>query len=100
MWCVSQRDVGAHGMASGAGDVMRYAVLASVFSLACAWATVARLRSTLLDRARPAGVMTQGALMAFENEHGLATDGVAGPTVWKSLLTAAVNGKPSTFGCG
>ncbi len=56
---LGQRDVGAHGMATGAGDVMRYAVLATVFSLACAWATVARLRTTLLDRARPAGVMTQ-----------------------------------------
>jgi peptidoglycan hydrolase-like protein with peptidoglycan-binding domain len=44
------------------------------------------------------GVVTQGALMAFENEHGLATDGVAGPTVWKSLIAAAVSGHTSSFG--
>ncbi len=44
------------------------------------------------------GVMTKGALMAFQNEHGLATDGVAGPTVWRSLIQATIDGKPSTFG--
>ncbi len=45
-----------------------------------------------------AGVMTQGALMAFENDHGLTTDGVAGPSVWKALLGAAVHPTPSSFG--
>lgn len=45
-----------------------------------------------------AGVMTKGALMAFQNDHGLATDGVAGPTVWRSLIGAAIAGKASTFG--
>ena len=33
--------------------------------------------------------MTQGALMAFQNDHGLTTDGVAGPSVWKTLFAAA-----------
>jgi ABC-type transport system involved in multi-copper enzyme maturation permease subunit len=56
---LGQRDVGAHGMAASAGDVGRYILLASLASLACALATVARLNRTLLDRARPPGVMTE-----------------------------------------
>jgi hypothetical protein len=31
-------------------------------------------------------VVTQGAVMRFEDEHGLATDGVAGPQVWRALI--------------
>jgi hypothetical protein len=31
-------------------------------------------------------VVTEGAVMRFEDEHGLATDGVAGPQVWRALL--------------
>ncbi len=45
-----------------------------------------------------AGVMTQGALMAFQNDHGMTTDGIAGASVWKSLIQAAVAGKRSSFG--
>lgn len=33
-------------------------------------------------------VLTKGAVMAFESDHGLATDGVAGPEVWNALLAA------------
>ncbi|HWK18245.1 MAG TPA: L,D-transpeptidase family protein [Solirubrobacteraceae bacterium] len=44
------------------------------------------------------GVITRGALMAFQNEHGLTTDGVAGPAVWRSLMAAVVTGKRSSFG--
>jgi lipoprotein-anchoring transpeptidase ErfK/SrfK len=44
------------------------------------------------------GVMTRGALMAFENDHAITADGVAGPQVWKALIGAAVAGKHSTFG--
>ena len=44
------------------------------------------------------GAVTRGALMSFENDHGLTTDGVPGPAVWKSLINAAVSGKPSAFG--
>jgi ABC-type transport system involved in multi-copper enzyme maturation permease subunit len=46
-------------MAADANAVLRYALLAPLFSLACALATVRHLSRTLLDRARPAGVMTQ-----------------------------------------
>ncbi len=33
-------------------------------------------------------VVLRGAVMAFESEHGLALDGVAGTTVWRALLAA------------
>jgi peptidoglycan hydrolase-like protein with peptidoglycan-binding domain len=44
------------------------------------------------------GVMMQGALMAFENDHGLTADGQAGPLVWKSVIAAVLAGKHSSFG--
>jgi peptidoglycan hydrolase-like protein with peptidoglycan-binding domain len=43
-----------------------------------------------------AGVMTQGAIMSFENDQGMTTDGQAGPAVWKALMGAAVSGKGVT----
>jgi ABC-type transport system involved in multi-copper enzyme maturation permease subunit len=47
-------------MAGAAGVIGRYLLLAGALSLACALATVAQLRpATLLDRARPPGVMTE-----------------------------------------
>ena len=30
--------------------------------------------------------MTQGAVMAFEADHGLTTDGIPGPIVWHTLI--------------
>jgi len=59
MEVLGQGDVGSHGMSAGGGTVTRYAILAIVTSLICAVATIAQLRHTLLDRARPAGVMTE-----------------------------------------
>jgi peptidoglycan hydrolase-like protein with peptidoglycan-binding domain len=44
------------------------------------------------------GIVTRGALMAFENDNNMTPDGVAGPAVWKALITSAVNGKGSTSG--
>jgi len=44
------------------------------------------------------GEMTKGAVMAFENDHGMTTDGVAGAEVWKALIGAAVAGRGSSFG--
>lgn len=38
--------------------------------------------------------MTQGAVMSFEHDHGLSVDGIAGPLVWHSLISAAMNGDP------
>ena len=39
------------------------------------------------------GTMTKGAIMMFEDQHGMTADGVAGPAVWNALITAAVEGK-------
>ncbi len=44
------------------------------------------------------GTMTQGALMMFEDQHGMIADGIAGPAVWKALIAAVVGAKINTFG--
>ncbi len=44
------------------------------------------------------GVMTEGALMAFENDHGLATVGLSNPLAWQYLIHAAASGTRSNFG--
>jgi lipoprotein-anchoring transpeptidase ErfK/SrfK len=36
--------------------------------------------------------------MAFESDHGLAIDGVAGPQVWTAVLSAVASGKSNTHG--
>jgi hypothetical protein len=38
-------------------------------------------------------VVTQGAVMRFENVHGMATDGVAGPQVWRALMQDDLAGR-------
>jgi hypothetical protein len=38
-------------------------------------------------------VVTQGAVMRFENEHGIGTDGVAGPQVWRALMRDDLAGR-------
>ena len=45
-----------------------------------------------------AGTMTKGAVMAFENAHGMTADGVAGPAVWRDLINDIDAAKVSTFG--
>jgi peptidoglycan hydrolase-like protein with peptidoglycan-binding domain len=40
-----------------------------------------------------ANTITRGAVMKFENTHGLTVDGLAGPTVWHALLSDAIAGK-------
>jgi peptidoglycan hydrolase-like protein with peptidoglycan-binding domain len=35
--------------------------------------------------------LVKGAIMAFESDHGLADDGIAGPQVWNALLTAVAD---------
>jgi peptidoglycan hydrolase-like protein with peptidoglycan-binding domain len=37
-------------------------------------------------------VITKGAIMDFEDQHALKTDGIAGPTVWNDLLADAASG--------
>ena len=43
-------------------------------------------------------VVTQGAIMTFESQHGLATDGLAGPKVWNALLLAAAADQTNSYG--
>ena len=43
-------------------------------------------------------VVTQGAVMRFESEHGLATDGVAGPHVWRALIRDDLANRRSSAG--
>jgi hypothetical protein len=43
-------------------------------------------------------VVTNGAVMAFESQHQLPTDGMAGPQVWEALLQAATAGQTDTYG--
>jgi hypothetical protein len=38
-------------------------------------------------------VVTEGALMAFEDDHEMETDGVAGPAAWEALMKEAIAGK-------
>ncbi|MGH2938740.1 MAG: L,D-transpeptidase family protein [Solirubrobacterales bacterium] len=40
-----------------------------------------------------ATVLTEGALMSFEERNGLEVDGVAGPVVWEALMKAVIAGK-------
>jgi peptidoglycan hydrolase-like protein with peptidoglycan-binding domain len=42
--------------------------------------------------------ITYGAIMMFEDTHGLPADGVAGPTVWSALIKDALAGKARTVG--
>jgi ABC-type transport system involved in multi-copper enzyme maturation permease subunit len=56
---LGQGDVGGLGVSGAPSAAVRYVLLACLFSLACAAATVSQLRPALLDRARHAGVMTQ-----------------------------------------
>ena len=43
-------------------------------------------------------VVTEGAVMRFEEEHGLTTDGVAGPQVWRALIQDDLAGRRSSVG--
>ena len=38
-------------------------------------------------------MITRGAVMNFENQNGLTTDGIAGPQVWAALLADVQSGK-------
>jgi peptidoglycan hydrolase-like protein with peptidoglycan-binding domain len=42
--------------------------------------------------------LDRGAITAFEADHGLTTDGSAGPAVWRALLTAAVKDQRDRHG--
>jgi hypothetical protein len=44
------------------------------------------------------GEMTKGAVMMFEDQHELTTDGLLGPQVWRALIGAAIAHRTNSFG--
>jgi len=44
------------------------------------------------------GTVLRGAIMAFEDQHNMTTDGVLGPQVWQALIQSDLAGQHSTFG--
>lgn len=64
-------------------------------SLEWAWSTVpATLRA--LWKPGHVNVMDQGAVMAFESDHHMTMDGIAGPKVWAALIAAANAHQPDS----
>jgi hypothetical protein len=59
-------------------------------SLNWSWTTVPPTLSPLWKPGQ-ANTMDKGAIMAFENDHGMKMDGVAGTSVWTALLQAVAN---------
>jgi peptidoglycan hydrolase-like protein with peptidoglycan-binding domain len=45
-------------------------------------------------------VITKGAVMNFESQHNLTTDGIAGPEVWTDLLAAVQSGQGNALPYG
>ena len=45
-------------------------------------------------------VITKGAVMNFESQHNLKTDGIAGPEVWGAILTAVEGGQGNALPYG
>jgi hypothetical protein len=56
-------------------------------TLKWSWSSVPGTLSSLWQPGR-ANVMDQGAVMAFQSDHHMDMDGVAGPKVWAQLLSA------------
>jgi len=53
---------------------------------------------TFWDGGSPSGLIVHGAVMAFESDHGIVLDGLAGPEVWQALLIAADKDQANTHG--
>lgn len=62
-------------------------------SFSWSWPTVPPALAAAWQPGKP-NAMTRGAVMAFEHDHGLTADGVAGPLVWSALLRELVSGHP------
>jgi peptidoglycan hydrolase-like protein with peptidoglycan-binding domain len=56
--------------------------------------------SELMDQWQPGQTneVLTGAVMAFESDHGLTMDGIAGPEVWHALLAAVAAGQDNSHG--
>ncbi len=87
---------GAKPVASGDGAQLAAAVDPPKGSFAWRWSLPSQLTSQWSPGAQSA--ITRGALMAFQSNHGLSTDGIAGPSVWSALFAALRAHKVNTFG--
>ena len=61
-------------------------------SFAWRWSSLPATLTSLWTQGT-ANVITRGAVMDFENQNGLKTDGIAGPQVWAALLADVQSGK-------
>ena len=61
-------------------------------SFAWRWSTLPAALTSLWTQGS-ANVITRGAVMNFEDQNGLTSDGVAGPEVWAALLADLQSGK-------
>ncbi len=64
------------------------AATAQLGSFAWRWTTMPGSFMALWSPGEP-NVITQGAVMTFESQQHMTTDGIAGPKVWQALLQAA-----------
>jgi peptidoglycan hydrolase-like protein with peptidoglycan-binding domain len=70
---------------------------AQLGSFAWRWSTLPG-NFTALWSPGESNVITQGAVMAFESQQHMTTDGVAGPKVWQALLLAAATNQVESSG--
>lgn len=77
---------GAQPVGSGDGAQLAAAVDPPRGAFAWRWSLPSQLTSQWSPAS--ASAITRGALMAFERDRGLATDGLAGPAVWSALFAA------------
>jgi len=74
--------------AGATSDAADEAATPQVGSFAWKWSTMPAQFSALWSPGQPDPV-TQGAVMAFQSQQHMTTDGIAGPKVWGALLQAA-----------
>jgi ABC-type transport system involved in multi-copper enzyme maturation permease subunit len=91
MEVLGQGDVGSQGLASASGAITRYAIMATLSSVVCALATLARLNHRLFDRARPAGVMTQDRSLGARTARRVFFVGFFDPQRRSGSMSAWVN---------
>jgi len=77
---------GAQAVAAGDGPQLTAAVDPPKGSFAWRWPLPGQLTSQWSPAS--ASAITRGALMAFERDRGLTTDGLPGPAVWSALFAA------------
>ena len=66
-----------------------------VGTFAWKWSTLPAQFTALWSPGQP-NLITQGAVMAFESQEHMTTDGIAGPKVWSALLQAAASDQMNT----